>query len=88
MSVRLPTKLDPGFSFQKTTDLKRVIEQWGVVPMAYLSLLAEDQYTYGYIGTEDLLIEPCASAFTACRPAFVSWARQCCQASVTDHFHR
>src|SRR5258705_4103385 len=29
--VRMPTKLDPGFSLQKTADLKRVIEQWGVV---------------------------------------------------------
>ncbi len=56
--VRMPTKLDPGFSFQKTTDLKRVIEQWGVVPMAYLSVLAEDQYTYGYIGTEDFTMYP------------------------------
>jgi transcriptional regulator with XRE-family HTH domain len=56
--VRMPIKLDPGFSFQKTTDLKRVIEQWGVVPMAYLSLLAEDQYTYGYIGTQDFTMYP------------------------------
>jgi hypothetical protein len=56
--VRMPVKLDPGFSFQKTTDLKRVIEQWGVVPMAYLSLLAEDHYTYGYIGTEDFTMYP------------------------------
>ena len=56
--VRLPTKLDPGFSLEKTTDLKRVIEQWGVIPMAYLSLLAEDRYTYGYIGTEDFTMHP------------------------------
>jgi hypothetical protein len=56
--VRMPTKFDPAFSFKKTTDLKRVIEQWGVVPMAYLSLLAEDRYTYGYIGTEDFTMYP------------------------------
>lgn len=56
--VRLPMKFDPGFSLQKTTDLKRVIEQWGVIPMAYLSLLAEDRYTYGYIGTEDFTMHP------------------------------
>ena len=56
--VRLPTKFDPGFSLHKTTDLKRAIEQWGVIPMAYLSLLAEDQYTYGYIGTEDFTMHP------------------------------
>ena len=57
-AVRIPTKLDPGFSLQKTADLKRVIEQWGVVPMAYLSLLAEDRHTYGYIGTEDFTMYP------------------------------
>ncbi len=56
--VRLPVKFDPGFSFEKTTDLKRAIEQWGVVPMAHLSLLAEDRYTYGYIGTEDFTMHP------------------------------
>jgi len=56
--VRLPMKFDPGFSLQKTTDLKRAVEQWGVIPMAYLSLLAEDRYTYGHIGTEDFTMHP------------------------------
>lgn len=56
--VRMPTKLDPGFSFQKTTDLRRVIEQWGPVPMAYLGLLADDRYTYGYIGSKDFTMYP------------------------------
>jgi hypothetical protein len=56
--VRIPTRLDPGFSLQKTTDLRRVIEQWGTVPMAYLELLADDRYTYGYIGTEDFTMYP------------------------------
>ena len=56
--VRFPIKLDPGFSLEKTIDLKRVIEQWGTIPMAYLSLLAEDRYTYGYIGTEDFTMHP------------------------------
>jgi hypothetical protein len=56
--ARIPTKLDPGFSLQKTTDLKRAIEQWGAVPMAYLELFANDHYTYGYIGTEDFTMYP------------------------------
>jgi len=56
--VRIPTRFDPGFSLQKTTDLKRVIEQWGTVPMAYLTLLSDDKYTYGYIGSEDLTMYP------------------------------
>ncbi len=56
--VRMPTRLDPGFSLQKTTDLRRVIEQWGSVPMAYLELFADDRYTYGYIGWEDFTMYP------------------------------
>ncbi|MGD0792903.1 MAG: hypothetical protein ABR920_14145 [Terriglobales bacterium] len=56
--VRMPTRLDPGFSLQKTTDLRRAIEQWGTVPMAYLALFADDRYTYGYIGSEDFTMYP------------------------------
>jgi transcriptional regulator with XRE-family HTH domain len=56
--VRVPTRLDPGFSLEKTTDLRRVIEQWGTVPMAYLELLSDDRYTYGYIGSEDFTMYP------------------------------
>lgn len=56
--IRMPTRIDPGFSLQKTTDLKRAIEQWGTVPMAYLNLFADDRYTYGYIGTEDFTMHP------------------------------
>ena len=56
--VRMPTRLDPGFSLQKTTDLRRAIEQWGAVPMAYLELFADDRYTYGYIGSEDFAMYP------------------------------
>ncbi len=56
--VRMPTKLDPGFSPEKTTDLRRMIEQWGTVPMAYLELLADDRYTYGHIGSEDFTMYP------------------------------
>jgi len=56
--VRIPTRLDPGFSLEKTTDLRRVIEQWGAVPMAYLEFLSDDRYTYGYIGAEDFTMYP------------------------------
>src|SRR5271169_4667520 len=56
--VRMPTRLDPGFSFQKTTDLRRAIEQWGTVPMAHLAMFADDRYTYGYVGSEDFTMYP------------------------------
>ena len=56
--VRMPTQFDPGFSLQKTADLKRVIQQWGTVPMAYLELLSDDRYCYRYIGSEDFTMHP------------------------------
>jgi len=56
--VRMPTRFDPGFSLQKTTDLGRAIQQWGIVPLSYLSLFADDRYTYGYIGSEDFTMYP------------------------------
>jgi len=56
--VRMPTRLDPGFSLQKTTDLGRAIEQWGIVPISYLAQFADDRYTYGYIGSEDFTMYP------------------------------
>ena len=56
--MRIPTKLDPGFSLQKTTDLGRAIEQWGIVPMSYLEQFAGNHYTYGYIGSEDFTMYP------------------------------
>ena len=56
--VRMPTRLDPGFSIQKTTDLGRAIEQWGIVPLSYLAQFADARYTYGYIGSEDFTMYP------------------------------
>ncbi len=56
--VRMPTRLDPGFSLQKTTDLGRAVQQWGIVPMSYLAQFADDRYTYGYIGSEDFTMYP------------------------------
>ena len=35
-----------------------MIEQWGVVPLTYLSTLADDRYSYGYIGSEDFTMYP------------------------------
>jgi len=56
--VRMPVRMDPGFSLQKTTDLRRAIEQWGVVPITYLELFSDDRYTYGYVGSEDFTMYP------------------------------
>jgi transcriptional regulator with XRE-family HTH domain len=57
-NVQVPVKLDPGFDLRRSTDLGRMIESWGVVPMQYLQELSKKKYTYAYVGTEDLTMYP------------------------------
>ena len=57
-SVQVPLKLDPGFDIRRSTDLGRMIENWGVVPMQYLQELAKKKYIYAYVGTEDFTMYP------------------------------
>jgi transcriptional regulator with XRE-family HTH domain len=57
-NVHIPTKLDPGFDVRRSTDLGRMIESWGVIPMQYLQELSKKKYTYAYIGMEDLTMYP------------------------------
>ena len=57
--IRIPTRLDPGFDPRRTLNFGRMIEQWGTVPLVYLEHLSSQvQYTYGYVGTEDLTMYP------------------------------
>lgn len=57
--VSMPVRLDPAFALHKTTNFGRMIEKWGTVPLSYLSaLVADERYTYGYIGTEDFTMYP------------------------------
>ena len=57
-SVQIPLRLDPSFNLARTTNLGRMVEQWGTVPLIYLEQLAKTPYTYGYIGNEDLTMYP------------------------------
>jgi transcriptional regulator with XRE-family HTH domain len=57
-NVQIPNKLDPGFDIRRSTDIGRMIESWGVVPMQYLQELSKKKYTYAYIGMEDLTMYP------------------------------
>lgn len=56
--ARIPVQLDPGLTLSKTTNIGRMIERWGVVPITHLSALAADRYSYGYIGAEDFTMHP------------------------------
>jgi len=56
--VQMPTRLDPAFDPRRTSNLGRMVEQWGLVPLAYLAPFGSDHYTYGYIGSEDFTMYP------------------------------
>lgn len=56
--VQLPVRMDPGFDIRKTSNVGRMIEKWGGIPLIYLQQLADSAYTYGYIGAEDLTMYP------------------------------
>jgi transcriptional regulator with XRE-family HTH domain len=56
--VRIPVRLDPAFDPRRTTNLGRMIEQWGVVPLAHLSQFSNTNYAYAYLGSEDWTMYP------------------------------
>ncbi|HEY4767008.1 MAG TPA: helix-turn-helix transcriptional regulator [Candidatus Sulfotelmatobacter sp.] len=57
-SVQVPVRMDPGFDERRTTNLGRMVEQWGLVPIAYLAQFANTDFTYGYVGTQDFTMYP------------------------------
>jgi transcriptional regulator with XRE-family HTH domain len=56
--VKIPVRIDPGFDPRRTANFGRMVEQWGLVPLSYLEQFASRQFTYGYIGSEDLTMYP------------------------------
>src|ERR1700741_2112820 len=57
-SAQGPVRLDPGFDERRTTNLVRMVEKWGLVPVAYLAQFANSEFTYGYVGTQDFTMYP------------------------------
>jgi len=57
-TVRIPVSIDPGFDFRKSSNVGRMVEKWGIVPLAFLSQFADRNFTYGYIGSEDMTMYP------------------------------
>ncbi|MGA9897640.1 MAG: helix-turn-helix transcriptional regulator [Terriglobales bacterium] len=57
-AVHVPVRLDPSFDPLRTVNFGRMVEGWGLVPLAYLAQFHSPQYTYGYIGSEDLTMYP------------------------------
>jgi len=57
-SIQIPVRLDPSFDPRRTVNFGRMVEQWGLVPLAYLARFSSCEFTYGYIGSEDLTMYP------------------------------
>jgi hypothetical protein len=56
--VRMPVRMDPGFDVSRSTNLGRMIEKWGVVPMTFLQRFEDDHFSYGYVGSDDFTLYP------------------------------
>ena len=56
--VQMPVRMDPGFDPRKTMNFGRMVEQWGTVPLYYLEQFSKVDFTYGYVGSEDLTMYP------------------------------
>ena len=54
----MPTKIDPLFDQKKTSYIRRMIQEWGVLPMKALQTFQDPNYTYGYVGSEDYTLYP------------------------------
>jgi hypothetical protein len=57
-SISVPATLDPAFDSRRTANFVRLVQQWGVVPTAYLEQLATRPFTYVLIGAEDRTMYP------------------------------
>ncbi|HZP17660.1 MAG TPA: hypothetical protein VFB00_06835 [Terriglobales bacterium] len=56
--VQMPVRMDPAFDPRRTLNFGRMVEQWGTVPLNYLEQFSKVDYTYGYVGSEDLTMYP------------------------------
>jgi len=56
--VTLPVRLGPGFHWETTQLLNRVVAQWGEVPAAFLLGCNPRRHTYAYVGLEDRTMFP------------------------------
>jgi|SRR4051812_47166894 len=57
-NVEMPVRVEPTFDLNRTANIGRLIERWGVAPLAFLKDLAKEKFTYGYIGDEDFTMYP------------------------------
>jgi len=54
----VPVHLDPLFDPRRTSHLRRMIQEWGARAFVNLRKLQAQEFTYGYVGTEDYTLYP------------------------------
>lgn len=54
----VPVNLDPLFDPRRTSHLRRMIQEWGARAFVNLRRLQGQEFTYGYVGTEDYTLYP------------------------------
>ncbi len=57
-AMRTPVLVDNSLDRQATAYFSEIGQNWGVVPITYLNHLVSGKYTYGFIGSEDLMMYP------------------------------
>jgi hypothetical protein len=57
-AMHLPVEIDPGFDVRRTTNISRMVQRWGWVPLSHLAHMQPERFIYGYIGSEDLIMSP------------------------------
>jgi len=56
--VEVPLSSDSEFDLSCTQNLGRLVKAWGAVPFTFLTQMANAEFSYGYIGAEDLTMYP------------------------------
>lgn len=57
-AVNMPVRLNSEFDARRTSNFSPMVERWGAVPLSYLAQLANNQFCYAYIGTQDFTMYP------------------------------
>jgi hypothetical protein len=56
--MRFPVGEHPGFSWEKTQLIDRLVQTWGELPVALVKKLALRKYIWGYVGLQDRTMSP------------------------------
>ena len=56
--VTIPVRLDPGFRWETTELVNRVVAAWGEIPASFLINLNPHKHMYGYVGLADTMMFP------------------------------